>query len=67
MAQDKVGLFPPPMSSYIKQYYANGKILYEGKIFNTKYHGKGKKYYSNGNLKNESSTTIKFMKMLKII
>ena len=40
-------------SGYIKEYYYNGNIEYEGNYLKGKRNGKGKEYYSNGKLKYE--------------
>ena len=39
---------------YIKEYYGNGELKYEGEYLNGKRNGKGKEYDSYGNLKFEN-------------
>jgi len=34
----------------VKEYFDNGKIMFEGEISNGGINGKGKEYYYNGNI-----------------
>ena len=46
-------------NGYVKEYYDNDKLKYEGEYINGYLIGKGKNYYENGNLKTEGDYILK--------